>query len=61
MEQVLAYACTLCLPVKPKSACTVMEVVAADDDIDGSVHLDTADFGTGKILLVVDDGCGCLQ
>ena len=31
-----------------------MEVVAADDDIDGSVHLDTAYFSTGKILLVVD-------
>ena len=31
-----------------------MEMVAADDHINGSMHFDTADLGAGQILFIVD-------
>ena len=54
VEQILCDAGALCLPVEPETAGAVMEMVAANDDVDGGVHLDAADFRTGQILLVVD-------
>ena len=54
MEQVLCHACALSLPVKPQAACAVMDVVPAVNDIDRGMHLDTTDFRSGQILLVVD-------
>ena len=54
MEKVLRYARTLRLPVQPKTACAVMNVVAPVNAVDCGVHLDSADFCAGKVLLVVD-------
>ena len=54
MEQVLGYTRPLCLPVKPEPSGAVMEMVAADDDVNGCVHLDAADLSACKVLFVVD-------
>ena len=54
MEQVLRNACSLCLPVKPETSRTVMEMVSSNDHIDRRMHLDAANFRTRKVLFVVD-------
>ena len=54
MEQVLGHTSTLCLPVEPQTAGAVMDVVAAVNNVDGCVHLDSANLSAGQILLVVD-------
>ena len=54
VEEVLSNAGSLCLPVQPDSAGTVMNVVAAVNAVDGGMHFDSADFCAGKVLLVVD-------
>ena len=54
MEEVLSYAGSLSLPVQPDSAGTVMNVISAIDTVDCGVHFNSADFRTGKVLLVVD-------
>ena len=54
VEQVGADPGALGLPVQPDTPDAVVEMVVADDYVDGGVELDAADFGTGQIPLVVD-------
>ncbi len=54
VEQVLCDTGSLCLSVKPQTTGAVVEMVAADDHINGSMHFDTADFRTGQVLFVID-------
>ena len=54
MEEVLCYAGSLCLPVEPDSAGTVVNVVAAVNTVNCGMHFDSTNFGTCKILFVVD-------
>ena len=54
IEQVLGNPGSLCFPVAPHAHRTVMEFVAADDDIDCCMQLDSCDLCTGKLLHVVD-------
>ena len=54
MEQVLSNPCSLRLPVKPQSACAVMEMISPDDHVDRRMHLDTADLCTGQVLLIIN-------
>ena len=54
IEQVLGNPGSLCFPVAPHTHRAVMEFVAADDDIDCSMQLDSCDLCTGKLLHVVD-------
>ena len=54
VEQVLCNPCPLGLPVQPDSSCTMMNMISPVDHINGGMHLDPADLGSGKILLVVD-------
>ena len=54
MEQVAGYSRALCLPVQPKAACAVMDMVSADNHINGRMHFYAADFCAGKVLFVID-------
>ena len=54
IHQVLRQAGSLCLPVKPDASRAVVNPVSAENNINGRVHLDSADFRAGKVLLVVD-------
>ncbi|CCX66920.1 unknown [Firmicutes bacterium CAG:791] len=54
IHQVLRHAGSLRLPVKPDASRAVVNPVSAENNINGRVHLDSADFRTGKVLLVVD-------
>ena len=54
VEQVLCHPGTLCLPVQPKTARAMVDMIAAEDNVDGGVHFNSADFCAGQILLVID-------
>ncbi len=54
VEQVLCDARPLYLPVEPETAGTVMEMVAADDHVNGRVQLDPRDLCAKKLQLRVD-------
>ena len=54
MKQVLGHSSTLGLPIQPQASGTVMEVVSPDHYINGRVHLNSADFRAGQVLLVID-------
>ena len=54
MEQILADAGALCLPVEPKSSNTVMEMVSLDGNVNSGMHFDTANFCAEQILFIVD-------
>ena len=54
MEKVTGDAGPLRLPVQPQPAGAVVEMVAADDRVDGRVKFDPSDLRAGKILLVID-------
>ena len=54
MKQVLGHSSTLGLPIQPQASGTVMEVVSPDHYINGCVHLNSADFRAGQVLLVID-------
>ena len=54
MQQVLADARALCLPVAPDAHRAVVDPVAPDRHIDGRVHLDAGNLGTAQLHHVVD-------
>ena len=54
MEEVFANSCTLSLPVKPDTTCTIMEMIISNDNVDSSMEFDAADFRTCKISLVIN-------
>ena len=54
MEEVLSYAGSLSLPVKPDSTGAVVNVISAVNTVNGCVHFNSTDFSTSEILLVVD-------
>ena len=53
VEQILAHAGALCLPVEPKSPGTMVEMIPADNHVNGRVHLNTANLSACKVLLVI--------
>ena len=54
MEEISCNAGSLCLPVKPQTTGAVVDMVAAENNIDSSMHFDTADLCSCQILLVVN-------
>ena len=54
MQQVLADACALRLPVAPDAHRAVVDPVAPDRHIDGGVHLDAGDLCAAQLHHVVD-------
>ena len=54
MEEISCNAGSLCLPVKPQTTGTVVDMIATEDNINCSMHFDTADFCSCQILLVVN-------
>ena len=54
MEEVLGYPYALSFPITPDSHGAVMNIIAAEGDVDGGVHLDTGDFCSAKLHHVVD-------
>ena len=54
MEQVLCNTGSLCLPVKPQTTGAVVDMVAAENNIDSSMHFDTANLCSCQILLVIN-------
>ena len=54
VEQVLGDAGALGLPIQPDAAGAVVDVVAAENHVDGGVHLNAANLRAREVLLVVD-------
>ena len=54
MQEILRDAGALCLPVAPDTHGGVVDVVAAEDNVDGCVEFDAGDLGTAQLLHVVD-------
>ena len=54
VQQVLGDAGALGLPVTPDAHGAVVDVVAAEDHVDGGVHLDAGDLGAAQLHHVVD-------
>ena len=54
MKKVLRNACALRFPVAPDSHGAVMDVVAAQNHVDGRMHLDACDLRTAQFHHVVD-------
>ena len=54
MEQVLCYPRSLCLPVQPEPPGTVMDMIVAENGVDGRMHLDASDLSPHQVLLVID-------
>ena len=54
MEEILCHSCTLCLPIQPDSSGTMVNMISAIYNIDGRMHLDTADLCPCKILFIVN-------
>ena len=54
VQQVLGDAGALGLPVAPDAHGAVVDVVAAEGDVDGGVHLDARDLGAAELHHVVD-------
>ena len=50
MQQILGYAGTLSLPVAPYAHDAVMDMVAADSPVYGSVKLDACGLGAAELL-----------
>ena len=54
MEQVLGDTGSLCLPVAPDTHGGMMDMVAAENNVNSSMELDGGDLSTAKLLHVVD-------
>ena len=54
MQQILRYACALCLPVAPDAHRAVVDVVAAHRHVDRCMHLDTCDLCSPLLHHIVD-------
>ena len=54
MEEISCNAGSLCLPVKPQTTGAVVDMVAAENNIDSSMHFDTANLCSCQILLVIN-------
>src|SRR5699024_3765727 len=54
VQQVLGDAGALGLPVTPDAHGAVVDVIAAEGDVDGGVHLDARDLGAAELHHVVD-------
>ena len=54
MKQILRHACTLYLPVKPDSACTMVDMISPENHVDRRMHFDPSDLRARQILLVIN-------
>ena len=54
VEEVLSYASSLSLPVKPHSSSTVVNMISTIHNINCSVHFNSTNFCTSKILFVIN-------
>ena len=54
MEEISCNAGSRVLPVKPQTTGAVVDMVAAENNIDSSMHFDTANLCSCQILLVIN-------
>ena len=54
VHKILCHPCALCLPVKPEPSGAVVNMIPAENAVDGRMHLNAADLSSSQILLIID-------